>query len=152
MLSEMDRWFSTHQQTAVTGLYLGPSILVTKTLVEATRTLAKLGGMYSNDLPNPSSLQREIHTWYHKWGQEKQYHGEQSLPTSLSLTLPHTSPNITELLYILCMLPFTSCSAEQSFSGLKRIKIALRSTMGKMNAWHHWHFTYTETLTLTYLK
>ena len=133
MLSEMDRRFSKHQQTAITGLYLVPSILVTKTLVEATSTLAKLSDMYSNNLPNPSSLQSEIHTWYLKWRQKKQEHGQQSLPTSLSFTLPHASslfPNITELLHILCTLPVTSCSAERSFSGLKRIKTVLRSTMG----------------------
>ena len=123
MLSEMDRRFSTHQQTAVTGLYLVPAILVTKTLEEATSTLVKLGDMYSNDLPNPSSLQSEIHTWYLKWRQEKQDHGEQSLPTSLMFTLPHASslfPNITELLHIhvLCMLPVTSCSAKRSFRQL----------------------------------
>ena len=108
MLSEIDRRFSTHHQTAVTGLYLVPSILVNKTLVEAMSTLAKLGDMYSNDLPNPSSLQSEIHTWYLKWRQEKQDHGEQSLPTSLSFTIPRASslfPNITELLHILCTLP-----------------------------------------------
>ena len=82
MLSEMDRRFSTHQQTAVTGLYLVPSVLVSKALVEVKSTLSKLGDMYSNDLPYPSSLQSEIHTWYLKWNQEKQDHGEQSLPLS----------------------------------------------------------------------
>ena len=79
------------------------------------------------------TLQSEIHTWYLKWNQEKQDHGEQSLPTTLSFTLPRASslfPNITELLRILCTLPVTSCSAERSFSGLKRIKTALRSIMG----------------------
>ena len=34
------------------------------------------------------------------------------------------------LLLILCILPVTFCSAERSFSGLKRIKTPLRSTMG----------------------
>ena len=133
MLSEIDRRFSTHQQTAVTGLCLIPFLLVNKTLVEATSTIAKLGEMYDSDLPSPSSLQSEVHTWYLRWRREKQEHGEQALPTSLSLTLPHSSslfPNITELLRILCTLPVTSCSAERSFSGLKRIKTALRSTMG----------------------
>lgn len=66
MLSEMDCRFSTHQQIAVTGLYLIPSILVNKTLVEATSILAKLGEMYDNDIPDPNSLQSEIHTWHLK--------------------------------------------------------------------------------------
>jgi hypothetical protein len=121
------------QQTAVTGLYLVQSVLVFKTLVEEMSALAKLGDMYSDDLPNPSSLQSEIHTWHLKWRQEKQDHGEQSLPTTLSFTLPRASslsPNITELLHLLCTKPVTSCSAERSFSGLKRIKTTFRSTMG----------------------
>ena len=115
MLSEMNRQFSTHQQTAVTGLYLVPSVLVSKTLVVVKSTLAKLGDMYSNDHPNPSSLRSEIHTWYLKWNQKKQDHGKQSLPTTLSFALPRASllfPNITELLRILCTLPVISCSAE----------------------------------------
>lgn len=59
MLSEMDCQFSSHQQTAVTDLYLISFILVTKNLVEVTSTLAKLVEMYSND---PSSFQSEIHS------------------------------------------------------------------------------------------
>ena len=38
-------------------------------------------------------------------------------------------PNLRILLIILCTLPITSCSAERSFSGLKRIKSILRSFM-----------------------
>ena len=116
MLSEMASRFSKHQQTAVTGLLLVPSILVTNSLTEAMSKLGQLGDMYRDDLPSPSSLESEIHTWYLKWTQEKQNHGDQSLPRSLSFTLPHASslfPNIKELLRILCTLPVTSCSAER---------------------------------------
>ena len=69
---------------------------------------------------------------YLKWKKQTEDHGEESLPTTLLFTLPHSSslfPNIKVLLLILCTLPVTSCSAERSFSGLKRIKTALRSTM-----------------------
>ena len=38
-------------------------------------------------------------------------------------------PNIKALITVLCTLPVTSCSAERSFSGLKRIKSVLRSGM-----------------------
>ena len=132
MLSEMDCRFNTHQQRAVTGLCLVPSILITKTLGEATSTLMKLGDMYTDDLPSPSSLNSEIHTWYLKWKKQSDDHGEESLPTTLLFSSPHASslfPNIKVLLLILCTLPVSSCSAEQSFSGLKRIKTPLRSTM-----------------------
>ena len=88
--------------------------------------------MYTDDLPFPSCLHSEVHTWHLKWSQENS-HGSASLPTTLEMTLPHATsmfPNIRELLRILCTLPVTSCSAERSFSGLKRIKTAMRSTMG----------------------
>ena len=48
------------------------------------------------------------------------------------LTLRHVTsmyPNIRALVTILCTLPVTSCSAERSFSGLKRIKTPFRSVM-----------------------
>lgn len=133
IISEITSRFSKHQQTAVNGLLLVPSILVTRSLADITTVLNEVGEMYSDDLPSPSSLPCEVHTWFLKWTQEKQLHGNQSLPTSLFHSLPHATtlfPNIKELLCILCTLPVTSCSAERSFSGLKRIKTALRSTMG----------------------
>lgn len=128
MISEMSTRFTKHQQQALSGLVLIPSVIITKPLLEATRVVSEFGEMYSNDLPSPSSLQSEIHTWYLKWTQ-----AQESLPTSLVSTLPYATsmfPNIKELLHILCTLPVTSCSAERSFSGLKRIKTVIRSTMG----------------------
>ena len=89
--------------------------------------------MYLSDLPFVSSLQSELHSWYLKWKQLEQENGHVSLPKTPSFTLPHASslfPNIKVILLILCTLPVTFCSAERSFSGLKRIKTTLRSTMG----------------------
>ena len=63
---------------------------------------------------------------------EKNLHGVHALPACLSHTMPHASsyyPNIGVLLRILCTLLVTSCSSEKSFSALKRVKTALRSTM-----------------------
>ena len=128
ILSELASHFNKHQQTA---LMLIPYVLVTKTLAEVQSQLAQLRDMYSDDLPCPISFKSEVHTWYLKWTTEKQSHGSECLPTSLSFTLPHASclfPSIKELLHILSTLPVTSCSAERSFSGLKRIKTVLRST------------------------
>ena len=54
------------------------------------------------------------------------------LPCTLTVTLRQVTPmypNIKALVTILCTLPVTSCSAEISFSGLKRIKTPLRSSM-----------------------
>ena len=38
-------------------------------------------------------------------------------------------PNIKALVTVLCTLPVTSCTAERSFSGLKRVTTPLRSNM-----------------------
>ena len=133
LLSEMERRFDHHQKTALQGLYLVPSVLVGKTLDEVIPTIQQLGDMYNNDLPFFTSLLSEFHCWYTKWTTQKKDHGLASLPTSLHHTLPQVSslfPNITVLLKILCTLPVTSCTSERAFSGLKRIKTSLRSTMG----------------------
>ena len=134
LLSEMKSrfsMFSIHQKTALLGLYLIPSIFVTKTFNEIVEKLDPLEKMYASDLKD-DTFQNELHLWYVKWEKEKNLHGENALPTSLFHTLPHASsyyPNIGILLRILCTLPVTSCSSERSFSALKHVKTALRSTM-----------------------
>ncbi|XP_011409433.1 PREDICTED: 52 kDa repressor of the inhibitor of the protein kinase-like [Amphimedon queenslandica] len=137
--------FDKHQQLALSGLVLIPSVLVKRSLDEATTQIVDVGKMYTDDLPFPSCLHGEAHTWHLKWTEENS-RGSAFLPTTLETTLPHATsmfPNITELLRILCTLPVTSCSAEQSFSGLKRIKTAMRSKMGNdrltSNALLHLH-------------
>ena len=133
LLLEMETRFDKHQQTAVQGLYLVPSLLVTKTLEEVSPKIQELGDLYKDDLPFHSSLSSEFHCWYMKWIDQEKEHGSASLPTTLYHTLPQCSslfPNITVLLQILCTLPVTSCESERSFSGLKRIKTSIRSTMG----------------------
>ena len=128
----METKFDKHQQTAVQDLYLVPSLLVSKTLEEVSPKIQGLGDLYKNDLPFQSSLSSEFHCWYMKWRDQEKEHGSASLPTTLYHTLPQTSsmfPNITVLLQVLCTLPVTSCTFERSFSGLKRIKTSIRSTM-----------------------
>jgi len=46
--------------------------------------------------------------------------------------LTHSSefyPNIKELLKIICVIPVTTCTAENTFSSLRRTKTYLRSTI-----------------------
>ena len=62
----------------------------------------------------------------------RERYGSNSLPSTLSSTLTRMSSfysNIKAPVTILCTLPVTSCTAERSFSGLKRIKTVLRSSM-----------------------
>ena len=116
LLAELNRWFSSHQTTALQGLYLVPSVLVTKDLPTVSKIVMEAGEFYAVDLPNASSLKSEIHNWYTKWKLKRK---TSALPSSLSSTLPRISgfyPNIQALVTVLCTLPVTSCSAERSFS------------------------------------
>ena len=40
-------------------------------------------------------------------------------------------PEFSKMVHILAVIPVTSCSAERSFSALRRLKTYLRSTMGQ---------------------
>ena len=89
--------------------------------------------MYQEDLPSPDSIENELHCWWMKWQAQSSEHGSVSLPYTPFQTLRQVTsmyPNIKALISILCTLPVTSCSAERSFSGLKRIKTNIRSSMG----------------------
>lgn len=111
LLSELESRFTTHQVTALQGLYLVPSVLVSKSVEEISSNICQLVEMYDIDLPHSSSLQSELHCWHMKWKQQEREHGQSSLPTSPFMSLPHASamfPNIKVLLLILCTLPVTS--------------------------------------------
>ena len=74
----------------------------------------------------------ELHCWQMNWQHHLREHGHTSLPSCHTMTIRHTSPmfpNMRAMVSILCTLPVTTCSAERSFSGLKRIKTAFRSCM-----------------------
>ena len=132
LLSEMHSRFSSHQQTALLGLSVVPSVIVTLTADECATKVGKLADMYRADLPSPECLSSELDCWLVKWKSHLREHGEKSLPSSPTAAIRHTSsvyPNIKALISILCTLPVTSCSAERSFSGLKRTKTAFRSSM-----------------------
>lgn len=87
---------------------------------------------YQQDLPSPSTFQSELQWWKIKWQEHLNNHGSASLPSSSLHTLKHATSmyqNIKVLISILCTLPVTTCSAERSFSVLKRTKSSLRSAM-----------------------
>jgi len=58
-----------------------------------------------------------------------------SLPNDVRSTLAEIDkvlfPNLTYLLCLLGVLPFTTCEAERSVSALRRLKMYTRSTMGE---------------------
>ncbi len=124
--------FSAHQKTALQGLSIVPSIMVGLSAEDYSSKVSQLVDLYKDDLPSPTCIESELHCWQMKWEQYCKDHGDSSLPRSPTVTLKHATtmfPNIRALVSILCTLPVTSCSAERSFSGLKRIKTAVRSSM-----------------------
>ena len=115
LLSEMRSRFSSHQQTALLGLSLVPSVLVTIPAEEVSTKISQFVDMYVGDLPSPNCVDSELHCWQMKWQQQLKDHGPNILPSTLSETLRHTTcmySNITTLVKILCTLPVTTCSAE----------------------------------------
>ena len=107
-------------------------MLAIEALATVSSEVMKVRELYAIDLPNVSSLSSEIHNWYTKWKSEEKDQVSNSLPSTLSSTLtriPSFYPNIKAIVTILCTLPVTSRTAERSFSGLKRIKTVLRSSM-----------------------
>ena len=82
--------FSIHQKTALLGLYLIPSIAITKKFEEIVEKLSPLEKMYESDFKD-STFQNELHQWYLKWEKEKNLHGVYALPVSLPHTLHHVS-------------------------------------------------------------
>lgn len=132
LLAELNARFTDHQKTAIQGMYLIPSVMVTEDLSTVSQIVMKAGDFYSADLPDVSSLNCELQNWYTKWNTEKETHGISALPATLYSTLPRVSsfyPNVKALVTVLCTLPVTSCTAERSFSSLKRIKTSPRSSM-----------------------
>lgn len=132
LLSEMKSRFSSHQKTAILGLSLVPSAMITMSAEEFTTNTQKLAELYSTHLPSPESFSSELDCWNIKWKQQNSTLGPSSLPSTPLTTLRQTSsmyPNIRVLLVLLCTLPVTSCSAERSFSTLKRTKTPFRSSM-----------------------
>jgi len=124
--------FSDNALVAYTGLYLIPSKLNTfrvdkKSLYELTKSFFEF---YKTDLPFYERVEAELGLWQKYWSTMKE-----DCPDNISSTLKATDftgfQNIKEALHILATLPITSCECERSFSGMKRLKNFLRSTMGQ---------------------
>ena len=132
LLSELRYRFGDQQRAALLCLSIVPSLFVSIESADHMSRFKALSDLYEGDLPSPECLESELHSWKMKWQKELEDHGDSSLPTCLMQTLTHVSsmyPNISSLAKILCTLPVTTCTAERSFSSLKRNKTAFRSTM-----------------------
>ena len=125
LIVEMNARFSITQRKAVLGLSLVPTAMDE----DWKANVHELAQFYYDDLPDPDSLDVELHCWKLKWDEHQ---GEK--PKDPQTTLPYADcaffQNIRELIKITCTLPVTSRECERSNSALKRLKTYLRSTMG----------------------
>ena len=59
LLSEMKLCFSSHQQTALLGLSVVPSVMASLSTEEYTTRVSELADMYQDDLPSPNCIVSE---------------------------------------------------------------------------------------------
>lgn len=106
--------------------YLIPFFLREDTYIEKIIESAKL---YIDDLIGLiEEVRGEITLWKQFWKSQLD-----KSKTAIK-ALIHASefyPSIKELLKIICVIPVTTCTAERTFSSLRRTKTYLRSTIGE---------------------
>jgi SepF-like predicted cell division protein (DUF552 family) len=114
LIAHLNSRFSNIQQKAIMGMTTVPSVLMDETT--PTSSLSDLLQQYSDDLPNPSSLETELHMWKCKWSSFSK-----PLPDAPADALVFASqtifPNIHCLFRLVCTLPVTSCECECSIIG-----------------------------------
>ena len=104
LLSEMKSRFSEHQKTSLLGLYLVPSIMVTKPLAEIVTDLTPLEAMYRGDLQD-GSFQNEVHLWFLKWKKQKKNMDPVYFQTAclLPYLMPHLSSPTSGFFCVSCV-------------------------------------------------
>ena len=128
MVSELTVRFSKEQEEVFVLQSLIPAYC-SKSAVDVARVL-KAAEKYEGDLPGTvTELRGEIDLWQSYWGTRSDIDKPKTAADGLSFTGNGCYPNIQHLLQIIAILPVTTCSAERSFSSLRRVKTYLRSTM-----------------------
>ena len=128
LIAHLDQRFSDIQLKAIKGMSIVPSLVNDSSVTQSS--LSELTEFYGELLPNPLTLDVELHFWECKW---RSYNAD--LPDTPQKALQFASgsmyPNIHTLLRVLCTISVTSCECERSVSVLRRLKTYLRSTMGQ---------------------
>ena len=116
LLKEMETRFDQSSRTCSVIFKLIPKLLLA---VDDLQDLCDKLMFWRTDLPSPMSLLSELKYW-------KSFHSKDLTVTNLIECLRccdrDVFPNIYELLCLGCVAPVSSCEAERSFSGLRRIK------------------------------
>jgi len=131
IINELDTQFSLLAKISCDILYLVPSILCSNDvhLDEVKIKLDRVVKLYSNDMPSPDILDREIIMWKTLYADKE----ESKRPSTALLALKECSynltPNIFTLLKIVCTLPVTSNECERCGSALRRLHEYCRARM-----------------------
>lgn len=94
--------------------------------------IVESAAFYISDLPGTlTEFEGELKTWILIWKQKTIEQRPSTVSETLSSSFIKCYPNIERLLIIYGTIPITTCTAERSFSSIKRIKTYLRSVMGE---------------------
>ena len=67
LISELNSRFSNHQQVALLGLSIVPSLFGSLESDDHMSRFKTLSDLYQDDLPSPECLESELHNWKMKW-------------------------------------------------------------------------------------
>lgn len=71
---------------------------------------------YADDIPNPSTLEAELHLWKCKWATTPSSDLPDTPAKALKKANESIFPNIHQLLRIICTIPVSSCECERSIA------------------------------------
>ena len=124
MLSQLDERFSSHNQAIFHLSALVPSLCNEYDYEHLNEGI----NLYSSFLSGSDvEIEGEFEVWQSKWARVKE--PPSNAVEALEICDEQVFPNLYRLLVILCTLPVTTATAERSFSGMRRLKTYLRSTM-----------------------
>ena len=95
------------------------------------KDLAKAVDIFKDDLPHAVMFNMEYDSWVRKWKECSSAIVPDNLIGALKECSVVAYPNVNALLILALTLPITSCESERSFSQLKLIKTARRTTMSE---------------------
>ena len=134
VVSELERFVNNPSHSITIGL---PHLLPSECIklgndVVVPEDLAKAVDLFKGDLPHAVMFNTEYNSWVCQW---KELSSSIVVPDTLVGVLKECSilsyPNLNALLILALTLPITSCESERSFSQLKLIKTARRTTMSE---------------------
>ncbi|XP_056016898.1 uncharacterized protein LOC130053579 [Ostrea edulis] len=131
-LSELNTRFQKEDLAEYSICYLLP-VNVTDISHEELSKLASEIIFWGSDLPclSVKDLEKELRDWRRYCVNMIKESSDKlcNLLNPFNFVDGDVFPNVKILLHIGCVLPITTCEAERSFSGLRRIKSFMRSTM-----------------------